>query len=88
MSSERSAAVERLKVRSPRLDQDEFELTPSGRPDRPDARRLDQRTKSSRATSDDNPRDDPGEQATLLDAREVSVDGDRDLSSSGGGEGE
>jgi hypothetical protein len=60
------------------LDQDEFELTPSGRPDRPDARRLDQRTKSSRATSDDNPRDEPGEQTTL-------VDGGREVSDSGGG---
>jgi len=78
MSSERSPAVKRLKVRSPRLDQDEFELTPSGRPDRPDTRRLDMRRNSTRATTEDNPRDTPGEQATLSDAREVSDAGGGD----------
>lgn len=38
---------ERLKVTSPRLEQDVFRLTPSGQPDRPDARRLDPDSYSS-----------------------------------------
>ena len=54
-----------LKVTSPRLEQDVFEFTPSGRPDRPDARRLNQRKNSTRATVADNPTDDGTEQATL-----------------------
>jgi hypothetical protein len=57
--------AESLKVRSPRLEQNVFHLTPSGRPDRPDARRLNQRKKSGRATTDDNPTDSPGEQIAL-----------------------
>jgi len=58
-----------LKVTSPRMDQDVFYFTPSGRPDRPDARRMDQRTKSSRATADDEPTDDGTEQTDLSEMK-------------------
>lgn len=59
-----SDAVERLKVTSPRLEQDEFTLTPCGRPDRPDARRLNQ-TSSTRAVYEPTVGLDDSEQATL-----------------------
>ncbi len=47
MTSKQSSDGERLKVTSPRLDKDVFHLTPSGRPDRPDARRFDPDSYSS-----------------------------------------
>jgi hypothetical protein len=42
-------AVEKLKVTSPRLEQDEFKLTPCAMPDRPDARYLDDYYTKTRA---------------------------------------
>lgn len=54
-----------LKVTSPRMEQDEFYFTPSGRPDRPDARRMDQQTSSSRAGPEKEPTNDGSEQADL-----------------------
>lgn len=65
MNDTESEAVKRLKVTSPRLEQDEFELTPCGRPDRPDARRVQQDTKSSRASNEDEVGLDDTEQVTL-----------------------
>lgn len=42
-----------LKVTSPRLEQDEFEWTPSGRPDRPPASRVTVPTTRARGDWDD-----------------------------------
>jgi len=50
--------TDRLKVTSPRLEQDVFRLTPSGRSGRPDARRLDPDSYSS-ATRARGDWDDP-----------------------------
>ena len=54
-----------LKVTSPRMEQDVFYFTPSGRPDRPDARRMDQQTSSSRASYEPEQTDETTEQSKL-----------------------
>jgi len=55
-----------LKVSSPRLEQDVFNLTPCAMPDRPDARRQDPETRSRRAVYEPDT-DDGSEQASLAE---------------------
>jgi len=67
---------ERLKVSSPRLEQDVFRLTPSGRLDRPDARRLDPDAYSS-ATRARGDWADPTPAVETTDTTLDSYGGDR-----------
>ena len=57
-------AVDALKVRSPRLEQDEFHLYPWAW-GKGDAGRRTGRQHSTRATADDQPTESPGEPSSL-----------------------
>ena len=58
-------AVEKLRVRSPRLDRDEFELTPVGRRAGKGGGTRNARRNCDRTTVEDEPTESPGTPSTL-----------------------